>query len=53
VVNKGDRLVSAGNGFARAATTTEAINSFNVIGRSIQTKTTTDEGTVEAFVTIN
>ncbi len=53
VVNKGDRLVSAGKGFARAASNTESLNSFNVIGRSIQSKTTTGEGTVEAFVTIN
>ena len=52
-VNKGDRLVSAGNGVARAAGEEESINAFNVIGRSIETKTTFDEGTVEAFVTIN
>ena len=51
-INKGDRLVSAGNGLARAAAPSEA-NSFNVIGRAIQTKTTLEEGTVEAFVTIN
>jgi len=53
MVNKGDRLVSAGNGMARAAQTDESINAFNVIGRAIQTKTTMEEGTVEAFVTIN
>lgn len=52
-INKGDRLVSAGNGVARAASKDESINAFNVIGRSIETKTTTKEGTVEAFVTIN
>lgn len=52
-VNKGDRLVSAGNGLARAASEDESINAFNVIGRAIQTKTTMEEGTVEAFVTIN
>jgi len=52
MVNKGDRLVSAGNGLARAAQADEA-TSFNVIGRSIETKTTMEEGTVEAFVTIN
>jgi hypothetical protein len=53
MVNKGDRLVSAGNGMARAAQEDESINAFNVIGRAIQTKTNTEEGTVEAFVTIN
>jgi hypothetical protein len=52
MVNKGDRLVSAGNGMARAAAASEA-NSFNVIGRALQSKTTMEEGTVEAFVTIN
>ena len=52
-INKGDRLVSAGNGVARAASKEESINAFNVIGRAIQTKQTTGEGTVEAFVTIN
>ena len=51
-VNKGDRLVSAGNGLARAADENEA-TSFNVIGRAISTKSTESEGTVEAFVTIN
>jgi hypothetical protein len=52
MVNKGDRLVSAGNGLARSATSSE-ITSFNVIGRSLDSKTTMEEGTVEAFVTIN
>jgi hypothetical protein len=50
-VNKGDRLVSAGNGFARAAQPGEA-TAFNVIGRSLTAKLDTDEGTVEAIVTI-
>ena len=50
-VRKGDRLVSAGNGIARSATSTE-ITAFNVIGRSLVDKTTTDEGTIEAIVTI-
>ena len=45
-VNKGDRLVSAGNGLARAASEDEAINAFNVIGRSIECKHTSNEGTV-------
>jgi hypothetical protein len=52
MVNKGDRLVSAGNGLARSATSSE-VTSFNVIGRALQSKTTMEEGTVEAFVTIN
>ena len=52
-INKGDRLVSAGNGVARAASVDDSINAFNVIGRAIQDKTTIQEGTVEAFVTIN
>ena len=50
-VNKGDRLVSAGNGFARSAQAGEA-TAFNVIGRSLVSKTDTGEGTVEAIVTI-
>ena len=50
-VRKGDRLVSAGNGFARAARTGEA-TAFNVIGRALADKTTDNEGTVEAIVTI-
>lgn len=51
-VNKGDRLVSAGNGFARAAQDGEA-TARNIIGRALQTKTTTEAGTVEAVVKIN
>ncbi len=50
-VRKGDRLVSAGNGFARAAKTGEA-NAFNVIGRSLVDKATPESGTIEAIVTI-
>jgi hypothetical protein len=53
MVNKGDRLVSAGNGMARAAQSDESITAFNVLGRAIDSKTTMEEGTVEAFVTIN
>ena len=52
-VNKGDRLVSAGSGLARAVEADESINAFNVIGRTIESKTTEQEGTVEAFVAIN
>jgi hypothetical protein len=51
-VNKGDRLVSAGNGLARAALRGE-YTSFNVIGRALVSKTTEDEGMIEAIVTIN
>jgi hypothetical protein len=51
VVNKGDRLVSAGNGLARAAQTGEA-TAFNVIGRSLVNKSSSDKGVVEAIVTI-
>ena len=53
MVNKGDRLVSAGNGLARAANQGESITAFNVLGRAIDSKSTMEEGTVEAFVTIN
>jgi hypothetical protein len=51
VINKGDRLVSAGNGLARAATPGEA-TAFNVIGRALVSKSDAGEGTVEAIVTI-
>jgi len=51
-INKGDRLVSAGNGMARAAAPGEA-TSFNVIGRALESKSTQDAGMVEAIVTIN
>lgn len=50
-VNKGDRLVSAGAGIARAAQPGEA-TSFNVIGRSLVDKLTPESGTIEAIVTI-
>lgn len=50
-VKKGDRLVSAGNGLARAAKAGEA-NSFNVLGRSLENKTTDDVGTVNAVVKV-
>jgi len=51
-VKKGQRLVSAGNGIARAANQGEA-TSFNVIGRALENKTTDEIGAVEAFVKIN
>jgi hypothetical protein len=51
-IAKGDRLVSAGNGLARAARKNE-ITAFNVIGRALEDKTTEGHGTVEAIVKIN
>jgi len=51
-VKKGDRLVSAGAGLARAANKTE-ITAFNVIGRALEDKITADEGVVEAIVKLN
>ena len=50
-VQKGDRLVSAGNGQARSARPGEA-TAFNVIGRALKNKTDLGEGVVEAIVTI-
>jgi len=50
-VLRGDRLVSAGNGLARAAQAGEA-TAFNVIGRALRDKLDTGLGTVEAIVTI-
>lgn len=50
-VKKGDRLVSAGNGVARAAASGEA-TVFNTIGRSLINKDTEDAGVVEAVVVI-
>jgi hypothetical protein len=51
-VKKGDRLVSAGNGLARAATKDE-LTSFNVIGRALEDKYTTEESVLEAIVNMN
>lgn len=51
-VKKGDRLVSAGNGFARAAKSGEA-TAFNTIGRALQDKNSDGEGEVEAIVIIH
>jgi hypothetical protein len=50
-VAKGDRLVSAGNGLARAATLEES-TAFNVIGRALENKTDAEIGSVEAIVKI-
>jgi len=51
-VRKGDRLVSAGNGLARAGKRSE-LTAWNVIGRSLEDKTTVGEGIVEAAVKMN
>ena len=51
-VRKGDRLVSAGNGLARAAIRDE-LTAWNVIGRALETKTTPGEGVIEAVVKLN
>jgi hypothetical protein len=51
VVKKGDRLVSAGKGLARAGNKSE-LTAFNVIGRSLSTKTDEGVGTVLAVVNI-
>lgn len=50
-VKKGQRLVSAGNGYARAASKGEA-NAFNTIGRALTDKTSEGLGFVEAIVMI-
>jgi hypothetical protein len=50
-VKKGERLVSAGSGIARAAKQGEA-TAFNTIGRALADKDTIGEGTVEAVVII-
>ena len=50
-VKKGQRLVSAGNGVARAAEKSE-LTAFNVIGRALANKTDDGLGTVEAIVSI-
>jgi hypothetical protein len=51
VIHKGDRLVSAGNGFARSANPGEA-TAFNTIGRALVDKLDAGVCTVEAIVTI-
>jgi hypothetical protein len=48
-VMKGDRLVSAGKGYARAAKSGEA-NNFNTIGRALENKFTDEKGKVLAAV---
>lgn len=49
-IKKGDRLVSAGQGYARAARSGEA-TSFNTVGRALENKNTDVEGKVLATVT--
>jgi hypothetical protein len=51
VVQKGDRLVSAGRGLARASQSGEA-TAFNTIGRALEDKLDSGVGVVEAIVTI-
>ena len=51
-VKKGDRLVSAGNGVARAAKKSE-LTPFNVIGRALVDKTTDGSGIIQAIVRLN
>jgi len=50
-IKKGQRLVSAGNGIARAAKKGEA-NAFNTIGRALTDKNSEGLGFVEAIVMI-
>ena len=51
IVRKGDRLVSAGNGCARAAQPGEA-TWLNVIGRALENKDSDGLGTIEATVSV-
>lgn len=51
-IKKGDRLVSAGSGLARAARRDE-LTAFNVIGRALEDKLTDGEALVEAIVKLN
>ena len=51
-IRKGDRLVSAGNGLARAGARNE-INTWNVIGRALENKLDDSEGIIEAVVKLN
>jgi hypothetical protein len=51
-IRKGDRLVSAGNGLARAGAKHE-LSPFNVLGRSLEDKLDAGQGTIEAIVKLN
>jgi hypothetical protein len=50
-VKKGDRLVSAGNGLAKAAGSSD-LTAYNSIGRALESKDSSDIGLIEAIVTI-
>lgn len=52
IIKKGDRLISAGGGYAKAGTVDE-IKSDNVIGRALEDKTTQEVGNIMAVVQIN
>ena len=52
IVKKGQRLVAAGNGLARGAAKAE-YTPFNIIGRSLENKSTEGIGTIQAVVRIN
>ena len=51
-VRKGDRLVSAGDGLARAGKRSE-ITAWNVIGRALENKQSDGIGMIEAIVKLN
>jgi len=51
-VKKGQRLVAAGNGLARAGSKLE-LTAFNVIGRALENKVDDGEGVIEAIVKLN
>ena len=51
-IRKGDRLVAAGNGLARAGSKNE-LTPWNVIGRALENKSDLNEGTIEAIVKLN
>jgi hypothetical protein len=51
-VRKGQRLISAGNGCARAADASET-TPHNIIGRALEAKTSEGEGLVKAIVKVN
>ena len=48
-VRKGERLISAGDGVARAGQHGE-ITAFNIVGRALENKITAEEGTILAVV---
>ena len=52
IIRNGDRLVSAGNGLARAGARNE-ITAWNVIGRALEDKLSVDLGIIEAVVKLN